>query len=82
MVGGYFCRSKLEYEIKVKCLVALSASQRPHKPQFNLKSVAKIARELFKRFLQDSATYSCMSDLAPPATVQLVVTEGELKPHF
>ena len=79
MEGGYFCRSKLEYKIKVKFLVALSASQ----PQFNLKSVfAKIARELFKRFLQDSATYSCMSDLAPPATVQLVVTEGELEPHF
>ena len=34
MVGGYFCSSKLEYEIKVKCLVVLSASQRPHQPVY------------------------------------------------
>ena len=32
VVGGYFCSSKLEYEIKVKCLVVLSASQRPQQP--------------------------------------------------
>ena len=35
LVGGYFCSSKLEYEIKVKCVVVLSASQRPH--QLNLQ---------------------------------------------
>jgi len=28
---------------------------------------------------EDSATYSCMSDLAPPATVQLVVTEDHMR---
>ena len=31
---------------------------------------------IFAFSFQDSATYSCVSDLAPPATVQLVVTEG------
>jgi len=28
---------------------------------------------------EDSATYSCVSDLAPPATVQLVVTEDHMR---
>merc|ERR1711981_638294 len=28
---------------------------------------------------KDSATYSCVSDLAPPATVQLVVTEDHMR---
>ena len=36
---------------------------------------------IFAFSFQDSATYSCVSDLAPPATVQLVVTEGVRMQH-
>ena len=36
---------------------------------------------IFAFSFQDSATYSCVSDLAPPATVQLVVTEGVRTQH-
>ena len=50
LVGGYFCRSKLEYETKIKFLVVLSASQRPHQLHYHpglIKSISQIY-ELFK----------------------------------
>merc|ERR1711874_637139 len=59
----------------------LTAKERPGISLESEKVPGVSAARLFLSHVshEDSATYSCVSDLAPPATVQLVVTEDHMR---
>jgi len=59
----------------------LTAKQRPGISLESEKVPGVSTARLFLSHVshEDSATYSCVSDLAPPATVQLVVTEDHMR---